>query len=295
MVTPEQIAHFRTFGFLHCKQFVTKEETAFLTGKLESAMRKARGGAEEPELTQDENGYSAIRHQVAVWDKNKTPFFDYDPESFYWMLDDERFDAYFRALQGEDYVVGVTEGIIHAGGTGWHNDHNEAYDDDFHSMRAHMYLDKLGPEDGCLTVLPGSNHRGGYRKTLLDSVGKINATNNSWQQFGVPPDKLPGAFPLINDPGDVIFLNHKTFHAALSNRTKRRCIHINVYKAARTDSQQEQIEALAKHIKSDSYEMHHSAAKALRRLGTPEALEIVAKYEAEGPERSIPWGTVPLW
>ena len=222
MVTPEEIAFFRTFGFLQCKQLLSQDETALLTEKFEVAMMTARDGADEPVLTQDEHGYSDVRQQVGVWDKKQIPFFDYDPDSFYWLLDDERFESHFRTFQGDDYVVSASAAYIHAGGVGWHHDHSETIDDAFHSMRAHMYLDPLGPEDGCLTVLPGSQHRGDYRKTLLDSQGKVTSGHNYWGHFGVPPDEIPGATPLVNEPGDVVFLNHKTFHAALSNRAKRK-------------------------------------------------------------------------
>ena len=284
MVTPEQIAYFRTFRFLHCRGLLTPEETSGLIDAFERAMLEARDGTPDPHLEQDDNGYSAHRQQVAATDDKGKPFFDYDPDAFYWMLDDARFESYFSSLLGEDYVVGCTEGIIHAGGTGWHNDHSDGkHPDAFFSMRAHIYLDHLGREDGCLRVLPGSHHLGGYRTTLI----------NDLKHLGVAPEAVPGAFPLINEPGDVIFLNHKTFHAALSARMRRRCIHINAYKPARTDDRAKLITALESHIHTDVFEVHHSAAKALKRINTKEALSLLEDYETRGPQRTVPW--YPFW
>ena len=63
----------------------------------------------------------------------------------------------FEGLMGEDFILTLSEGIIHTGGSGWHHD---AYaPEGYFSMRAAIYLDPLGPEDGCLTVIPGSHFK----------------------------------------------------------------------------------------------------------------------------------------
>ena len=184
MITEAEIAYFETYGFLQCKQFLTVQEVGELTERFDQAMRKARDNAEEPELAQDERGYSRIRQQVNSDDKMKIPFFDYDPDAFYWLLDDPRFEDYFSHLLGDDYFVGGSEGIIHAGGSAWHNDHNDdKHADEFFSMRAHMYLDHLDSENGCLTAIPGSHHAGGYRERLKANVRAANETGFQ-SQFG---------------------------------------------------------------------------------------------------------------
>ena len=50
------------------------------------------------------------------------PFFDYDPDVFYPLLDDARFIGIFENLMGEDFILVATEGIIHTGGSPWHHD-----------------------------------------------------------------------------------------------------------------------------------------------------------------------------
>ena len=45
----------------------------------------------------------------------------------------------------------------------------------------------------------------------------------------------PDRYPLVNEPGDVIFMNHKTFHAALGDRPWRRAIHVNAVQNATPD------------------------------------------------------------
>lgn len=85
-------------------------------------------------------------------------------------------------------------------------------------MRAAIYLDPLRPEDGCLNVIPGGHFKE-YRETLSENLDTL----------GVRPENLPGRYPLPNDPGDVIFMNLKLFHAALSENPGRRVIQITCF------------------------------------------------------------------
>lgn len=199
-MTEEQIRHFQTLGFLQCKQLMSPEEMTTLSDAFDVAMSDARGGDEAP-------GPGEKRQQII-------PFFDFDPEAFYPLLDDERFLDVFATLLGEDFIFTLSEGIIHTGGSRWH--HDALAPDGFFSMRAALYLDTLGAEDGCLNVVPGTHFPafGGAVKEAIDGLG-------------VEPEDLPGRFPLCNEPGDVIFMNHKVYHSALGDRPGRRAIHIN--------------------------------------------------------------------
>ncbi|MBI4530385.1 MAG: phytanoyl-CoA dioxygenase family protein [Candidatus Latescibacteria bacterium] len=207
MLTEEQTNHFHTLGFLLCKQLLSAEETKVISDAFDVAMRQARGGAPEPELERNAQGYSAKRQQVV-------PFFDYNPDVFYPLLDHEKIMDIFVDLLGEDFILTLSEGIIHGGGTGWH--HDAVGPDGFFTMRAAIYLDPLGPDDGCLSVVPGS-HCTEFREALRRTIG----------QLGVRPEEIPGRYPLCNQPGDVLFMNHKLYHAALSDKPGRRAIHIN--------------------------------------------------------------------
>ncbi|MBI2502208.1 MAG: phytanoyl-CoA dioxygenase family protein [Candidatus Latescibacteria bacterium] len=207
MLTPEQIQHFETLGFVVCRGLFSPPEMRRISSAFDLAMRAARGGADEPVLERNEQGYSVKRQQVV-------PFFDYDPEVFYPLLDDARILDAFDALLGEDFLLTLSEGIIHAGGTRWH--HDALAPEGFFTMRAAMYLDSLGPDDGCLSVLPGS-HFPEFNAALKERILNL----------GTRPEDIPGRYPIVSEPGDVLFMNHKLFHAALSDRPGRRAIHIN--------------------------------------------------------------------
>ena len=207
----EQINFFQTFGFSFCKQLLSAGEIADLSRAFDGAMEKARGGAPRPQPGEK-------RQQII-------PFFDYNPEAFYPLLDDPRIIDPFAQLLGDDFILTLSEGIIHTGGSDWHHD---AYaPDGFFSMRAAIYLDPLEPEDGCLTVIPGS-HFQEFRDRIVDNKDRL----------ATAPEDLPGQYPLINQPGDVLFMNHKVQHAALSDNPWRRAIHINAVQNTTSEKNQ---------------------------------------------------------
>ena len=194
------IKYFQRFGFIQYKGLLSAEEMAEISDAFDEGMQLARKGAPPPQPGEK-------RQQIV-------PFFDYHPEVLYPLLDHERIVDVFESVMGEDFILTLSEGIIHTGGTGWHHD---AYaPEGYFSMRAAIYLDPLGPEDGCLTVIPGSH---------LREFGE--AINEMRDEVDVLPDEMPGRYPLCNAPGDVLFMNHKTYHAALSENYGRRAIHIN--------------------------------------------------------------------
>lgn len=82
----EAINRFHTLGFLQCKQLFSPKEMRTLSDAFDSAMRRARGGSPPP-------GPGEKRQQVV-------PFFDYNPEVFYPLLDDDRIVRVFEMLMG---------------------------------------------------------------------------------------------------------------------------------------------------------------------------------------------------
>ncbi len=221
----EQIRHFQTLGFLQCKQLLAPEEIATISAAFDAAMERARKGAPKPK-------HGEKRQQVV-------PFFDYDPDVFYPLLDDDRIVDIFESLMGEDFILTVNEGILHTGGSPWH--HDACAPDGLFSMRAAIYLDTLGPDDGALNVIPGS-HFTELREALVKNLGEL----------GVSPEKVPGRYPLINEPGDVIFMNHKTFHSALSDKPGRRAIHINCVQNTTPEKNREHFEWLVDFLEGET-------------------------------------------
>ena len=126
-MTGREALGFRTFGFLQCRQMLSSREMGALSTAFDAAMERAGRHRPTP---------SGERQQVV-------PFFDYDPDAFYPLLEDERLVEVFETLLGEDFILTATEGIIHAGGTPWHRD--ACAPEGMFSMRAAIYLDPARP------------------------------------------------------------------------------------------------------------------------------------------------------
>ena len=84
------------------------------------------------------------------------------------------------------------------------------------SMRAAIYLDDLTDEEGCLNVIAGSHHA-----LFSQQLAEMDLRSMA------EPRAVPGRVALRNRPGDVVFMNHKVYHSALSARPGRRALHIN--------------------------------------------------------------------
>ena len=162
-MTQDEMHRFQTFGFLQCKQLLSPKETQDLSVAFDAAMERA----ERNRPTEDQK-----RQQVI-------PFFDYDPDSFYPLLDDARFIDIFETLMGEDFIFTASEGIIHIAGSPWH--HDACAPEGIFSMRAAIYLDPLGPNDGCLNVISGSHFKE-FRESIKQTIDRM----------GLRPEDLPG-------------------------------------------------------------------------------------------------------
>lgn len=247
-MTPAQINYFQTFGFCLSRQLLSPEEMTLLSSSFDLAMEKARGGVAKPE--------SGEKRQQVI------PFFDYDPEAFFPLLDDARILDPFEQLLGEDFILTVSEGIIHTGGSAWHHD---AYaPEGFFSMRAAIYLDRLGPKDGCLTVMPGSHCRE-FRDHIVNNKGQLNTE----------PEDMPGQYRLVNEPGDVLFMNHKVQHAALSDSPGRRAIHINAVQNTTPEKNQEHFDWLVQFLKGETDHWGRFYSDLLMRTAGPRCKEML--------------------
>ena len=254
-MTPEQISYFRTFGFFFSKQLLSGAEMESLSTAFDRAMERARGGTPAP-------GQGEKRQQVI-------PFFDYDPKAFYPLLDDDRILQPFAQLLGENFILTVSEGIIHTGGSRWHHD---AYvPEGLFTMRAAVYLDPLGPDDGCLTVIPGSHFQ--------ESRDHFVAYK---EQLGTAPQDLPGQYPLVNEPGDVLFMNHKLHHAALSDKPGRRAIHINVAQNSSPEKNQGHFDWLINFLASETKVWGRFYSDRLIHTAGPRRKEILDRAIALG-------------
>ena len=179
-MTPQQVAHFHTLGFVQCRKLFSPREMRTLSDAFDAAMSRARGGAPPP-------GPGDKRQQVA-------PFFDHDPQAFYPLLDDERLVTAFETLMGDDFILLESEGLLHTEGSRWH--HDARAPTGLFSMRAAIYLDPLEPGDGCLDIIPA-----------LARSGLVITSQSVGHGFGIGMHEFPVLHahePAEIEPGMVL-------------------------------------------------------------------------------------------
>lgn len=121
------------------------------------------------------------------------------------------------------------------GGQGWHQDayYITTYPDTL--IGAWLALDRADEENGCLWVVPGSNHEPIYpdrdRGSLIHTEGAFanlefaenaSSLDDAANTLSRVAAKYPPAIPVPVDPGDVIFFHPHLLHRSYPNRTQDR-------------------------------------------------------------------------
>ena len=207
MLTPQQIAHFETFGFLLLRQLFTADEMATIHQAAEASWQ-----AERQRRGLDDQAYLTL-----------APFIEHNPTLLHLPLDERIYTA-IEALLGPGFLWGGSEGNtgvamanqFHA----WHSDRCGEAEPDYRRVKVMIYLTPVTKDTGCLRVIPGS-----HRPPLYHELDGLNQQKlgTSEQVFGVPGEDLPG-FPLETVPGDVVIFNHYLYHSVYKGDGRRRYI-----------------------------------------------------------------------
>ncbi|MHA6483436.1 phytanoyl-CoA dioxygenase family protein [Paenibacillus sp. strain BS8-2] len=122
------------------------------------------------------------------------------------------------------------------GGQGWHQDSCYIRTHPDTLLGAWVALEEVDEENGCLWVVPGSNHEpvyppdgiGGGNVHALDSFSDLQAVqnvsniNDEVNTLSKVVAKYPPAIPVRMSAGDVLFFHSHLFHRSYPNRTKER-------------------------------------------------------------------------
>ncbi|GGD82171.1 phytanoyl-CoA dioxygenase family protein [Paenibacillus nasutitermitis] len=122
------------------------------------------------------------------------------------------------------------------GGQGWHQDSCYIRTHPDTLVGAWIALEDADEENGCLWVVPGSNHEpvyppegmGGGNVHALDAFGDLNAVQNvshlddEVNTLSRVVAKYPPAIPVPLQAGDVLFFHSHLFHRSFPNRTEDR-------------------------------------------------------------------------
>jgi hypothetical protein len=202
-LSPKQLNHFQTFGFLIFRQLLSPEESARYSREFDTGLDA---------WTENGRHDRKARHYASLMEKT-TPFIAS-------LADDPRFADVAEQLL-ETNVLGIAvDGNYMVGDTQWHPDTSTL---DYKGVKFCSYPDPLDATNGALRVVPGSHVEPLHGRLKKESL----------ETFGVPPDEVP-AYVFASAPGDVIVFNVGLWHGSFGGGNHRRQGVVVFYEDPRT-------------------------------------------------------------
>ena len=226
MLTAEQIAHFKTFGFVILRSVLTKDELK--TIQVEFDRRAAVVTSYEP--------FDGTKRHNFNMMGDDTPFFAS-------LMEDPRFVESAEQIFG-DVLGRGSDGNRYVRNTFWHNDPGcpEAY-----GVKFAIYLRRMRADNGALRLIPGSNRRPWFHQ--LDERPPLRY---AWvrQDFARAEaddviESIPG-YACETDPGDVVAFDDRLYHASVGGSNDRHQCDVTYLKYPRTPQEVAATISLAK-------------------------------------------------
>eukprot|EP01052_Picozoa_sp_SAG31_P013391 SAG31_NODE_804_length_11973_cov_8.406855_3_plen_302_part_00 len=198
MLSPQQLAHFDTFGFVHLRAVFSPAEVGRLQAEAADALQRAS------ERYEPGNAKTWARML-----SDRSPFYQ-------GLGEDERLAAPARQMFGNGALHTCCDTAYYSGDTRWHNDHGIDLKLDCNGVKFLLYLDPLTPTTGGIRFVPGS-----HREPLFSALAAARAdSGDTGLLFGEPPQQLP-CEKLTTHPGDVVGFNMRCLHGAFGGGGKR--------------------------------------------------------------------------
>jgi len=263
-LTPQQLAHFDTFGFIVLRQLFAPDEMKEIIREFDAWLAQ---DLQEKSFTGEK------RLAVASFIENSP--------GLWWLPEDDRIQEPIQQILGPDFVWRGSGANLYVGDTEWHRDAADI-EVGFTRINCLFYLDPVGRDSGGLRLIPGSHREpfnsrmrpiNFWRKKQVAKEGRIpqsdvdefaaefNITKDE-PLFGVPPDEIP-CHAAETQPGDVILFNMHTYHATYGGRTGRRMFGMNFASNPVTDDQVALIHRLTGIIRNSRKVMQHSSCDTL--------------------------------
>lgn len=236
MLTPAQIAHFETFGFLILRQLYQPPEIRRIGELLDAQLALEREG----------KPYDPGKRQAMLG------FIESHPELIR-LLEEDRLYRPLEQLLGEDYLFSGSDGNLYSGDTPWHPDSDaQLLAIGYRRIKVALYLDPLTATTGALRIIPGS-----HRAPLFHALDRARGVEGGLAAaFGVPPEAIP-ATALASTPGDVVLFDSHCWHASFGGAPGRRMIALSYAQAATAPAHDELLKSAyafnIRHIREQGY------------------------------------------
>ena len=193
MLTPGQIAHYDTFGFLVLRGVFSAAEVSSIQRDFDEVWNESAGG-------QPWSGDRVETHQ---------PFIE-RRATLTRLAEDDRIYGAVEQLLGPNIVWGGSAAARYVGDSGWHADDFDGLMETYPVIKVVTYLEPVDKDTGCLRIIPGSHHRS-FNQDLrpLDQ----QHSDPSLMPFSVLGHDTPG-FPMETHPADLIIFDARAYHGA---------------------------------------------------------------------------------
>lgn len=204
VLTPAEIALFRTFGFLVRRQLLTSDEMAAITVAANALW-------DVDDTPESDIGDRRVAHFV-----ERVPVLSE-------LVADDRIYGVAKTLLGPDFVwVGSEGNETYYSELHWHPDRKyyrpeEVHHMNFPQLKMMIYLEKVTEDTGCMRVLPGS-----HQLPLHQQLGPQEDLRAE-KPFGLEGREVPFA-AMETEPGDVAMFDHRLWHGMFGGCHGRRYI-----------------------------------------------------------------------
>ena len=211
MLTPGQISHFETFGFVILRQVFNAEEVSIIRREVDEIFAEDRNGGPVTNTTQ-----------------YVQPFFERKPY-LSTLVDDDRIYEIGVDLLGPDFILDQTEGRLRAGDTSWHGAGRAEHE--LRTVKINFYTGELTKDTGALRFVPGSHKAS---DPDLYEVLRGNNDDPDFRPFGMKPSEIP-CYAAESRPGDLVIFTENTLHSSFGGRPGRNQNAINFIENPKTD------------------------------------------------------------
>ena len=235
MLTPGQVLHFKTFGFLVMRDYFSAQEMDALIREFEDVLSEDHAG----------RPFSGKERQAVFGFVERRP-------SLTRLAEDDRIFEPMEQFLGPDFAWSASDGNYWVGDTQWHPDR---FDLTYSLVKASFYMDEVNRHTGCLRVIPGSHRMPLYgdlkplwrtRLAILAEEGKrpmeeldelyLPDEDRDSPAFGVLGPDIP-CVALETRPGDLIFFHQNLWHTSFGGRAGRRQLAMSFGVNPTTDAQ----------------------------------------------------------
>jgi ectoine hydroxylase-related dioxygenase (phytanoyl-CoA dioxygenase family) len=218
MLTPGQIAHFETFGFLVLREQFSAAELSSIRSEFDAVWSEASGGQPwSGETTESRQPFCEIRPPLTK------------------LVEDNRIYGAAEQLLGPNFIWGASGATRYVGDSGWHADDYDGLLETYRAIKVVMYLEPVEKDTGCLRIIPGSHHRSFYRE--LRPIDQQHS-DLSRMPFSVPGRDTPG-YPMETQPADLLIFDTRAYHGAFGGEPGRSNIQMVYFPDPATDEEVE--------------------------------------------------------